>query len=72
MLKTIITCVRMVLWLGVFFSKVLLLRHLVFLTSVSSPGRDVYETPGGTIIDSVKDHYHLCDNGLLFGCCCIR
>jgi hypothetical protein len=28
----------------------------------------VYDTPGGTIIDSVKDHHHLCEDGLMVGC----
>jgi predicted DNA-binding protein with PD1-like motif len=36
--------------------------------SVGSPDSEVYDTPGGTIIDSVRDHYHLCDNGLMVGC----
>jgi len=26
----------------------------------------VYDTPGSTTIDSVKDHHHLCDNGLCY------
>jgi hypothetical protein len=28
--------------------------------------------PGSINTDSVKDHYHLCDNSLLVGCCCMR
>ena len=26
----------------------------------------MYDTPGSTTIDSVKDHHHLCDNGLCY------
>jgi hypothetical protein len=36
--------------------------------SVGSPDREVYDAPGGTIIDSVRDHHHLCDNGVMVGC----